>query len=401
MRARAIARLGAFPLLLTVFAVNVWQGTSRELFNATFSGYKGNQTNNSSAASCSNTSVVSNLPLFSKISQDGILPPYAGNKFGLYTYIMIAPLYRLAFCAVPKTMSTVLYASFCFLNYPATFMSNNRSISHEFWNKRFCDYKDHKNDYEFIKYERGQEGARKMAIQFGKFLAGANVPDEFREMIYNEMLKGTTPHSTYMSPMRSEVEKQLCSDPNLMEHFLQIYFYDFVELGFLRLVVAVLVIVFVADVWPDAHRELFSSISFTYDPDKGNLTHVRTGDACSRSSILSNDDTFDENERCFGCKGNLSCFVEKIHRSLITFDKEQEPESAAERRAIYHFAPQTWFCDFENHRNDFEIIHYKPGPDGAEKMAVQLDEVLANAKVPIAYRRTIHQEVLSKCTTSL
>ncbi|WKY08274.1 hypothetical protein Q1695_007631 [Nippostrongylus brasiliensis] len=333
MRARAIARLGAFPLLLTVFAVNVWQGTSRELFNATFSGYKGNRTNNSSAVSCSNTSVVSDLPLFSKIPRDGILPPYAGNKFGLYTYIMIAPLYRLAFCAVPKTMSTVLYASFCFLNYPATFMSNNRSISHEFWNKSlcesgpyhrksftemkkaigeggtavtvirhpvdrflsgylfichrdemfseaercygcrlnltcfmenlhqdliehsingtiknavsrrtiyhfapqtwFCDYKDHKNDYEFIKYERGQEGARKMAIQFGKFLAGANVPDEFREMIYDEMLKGTTPHSTYMSPMRSEVEKQLCSDPNLMEHILQIYFYDFVELGFL------------------------------------------------------------------------------------------------------------------------------------------------------------------------
>ncbi|WKY08272.1 hypothetical protein Q1695_007630 [Nippostrongylus brasiliensis] len=223
---------------------------------------------------------------------------------------------------------------------------------------------------------------------------------------------------------------------------------------FRRLVVAVLVIVFVADVWPDAHRELFSSISFTYDPDKGNLTHVRTGDACSRSSILSklvllssfshpdilppyksvryanwiaplyglafcgvpksmstllyaafcflnyptSDDTFDENERCFGCKGNLSCFVEKIHRSLITFDKEQEPESAAERRAIYHFAPQTWFCDFEHHRNDFEIIHYKPGPDGAEKMAVQLDEVLANAKVPIAYRRTIHQEVLKGTT---
>ncbi|VDL86212.1 unnamed protein product [Nippostrongylus brasiliensis] len=199
-------------------------------------------TNNSNAATCSKTSVVSNLPLFSKISQDGILPPYAGNKFGLYTYIMIAPLYRLAFCAVPKTMSTVLYASFCFLNYPATFLSNNRNISHEFWNKRFCDYKDYKNDYEFIKYERGQEGARKMAIQFGKFLAGANVPDEFREMIYEEMLS-----SGQIGPSSGMRAPAL----------------------FRRLVVAVLVIVFVADVWPDAHRELFSSISFTYDPDKG------------------------------------------------------------------------------------------------------------------------------------
>ncbi|WKY08273.1 hypothetical protein Q1695_007630 [Nippostrongylus brasiliensis] len=291
MRAPALFRRLVVAVLVIVFVADVWPDAHRELFSSisfTYDPDKGNLTHVRTGDACSRSSILSKLVLLSSFSHPDILPPYKSVRYANW----IAPLYGLAFCGVPKSMSTLLYAAFCFLNYPTRFMSANKTISTEFWNKSLCD-----NDLN----ERNS---------------------------YDDAMKAIGKNATILSIIRHPLDR-----------FLSGYLY-----------------------------------------------------------ICHYDDTFDENERCFGCKGNLSCFVEKIHRSLITFDKEQEPESAAERRAIYHFAPQTWFCDFEHHRNDFEIIHYKPGPDGAEKMAVQLDEVLANAKVPIAYRRTIHQEVLKGTT---
>lgn len=116
---------------------------------------------------------------------------------------------------------------------------------------RYCDFKDHKNDYILIRYKSGKNGTREVADEFDKVFRYAQIPKKQRAYIHSEMMSksrskwllktfkvknrtlgGTTPHSTSRSPTREAAEKELRSDDDLMRLIMQMYYYDFVEFGF-------------------------------------------------------------------------------------------------------------------------------------------------------------------------
>ncbi|VDO84033.1 unnamed protein product [Heligmosomoides polygyrus] len=47
--------------------------------------------------------------------------------------------------------------------------------------------------------------------------------------------------------------------------------------------------------------------------------------------------------RCFGCGGDMRCFIEKMHRILIEFSHKTIRRTRMLRYYVLHFAPQTWF----------------------------------------------------------
>ncbi|KAK5970744.1 hypothetical protein GCK32_020242, partial [Trichostrongylus colubriformis] len=96
----------------------------------------------------------------------------------------------------------------------------------------FCDFKNHKNDYILIKQHMGPNGPRRIAEEYDAVLKRANVPSDLRQIIHSELLKGKTKHSTNGSSGKINARQQLLADSYLMEHVMQMYYYDFIEFGF-------------------------------------------------------------------------------------------------------------------------------------------------------------------------
>lgn len=58
------------------------------------------------------------------------------------SHYRIAPHYSLSACTIEKAMSTILQNIFCYLYHPVGFVTNNRTISSDFWGTKYCSPKD-------------------------------------------------------------------------------------------------------------------------------------------------------------------------------------------------------------------------------------------------------------------
>ncbi|WKY07249.1 hypothetical protein Q1695_007018 [Nippostrongylus brasiliensis] len=106
-------------------------------------------------------------------------------------------------------------------------------------------------------------------------------------------------------------------------------------------------------------------------------------------------DFLNESERCFGCFDDLRCFLDAVYRLLV--DYQAGKIAKLTRMAEYyvtHFAPQTWYCDFEHHKNDYTFIVYHGGVNGTEQTAAEFDQMYASSNVPKEQRDYIRSEML-------
>uniref|UniRef100_A0A8L8KEJ2 Sulfotransfer_1 domain-containing protein n=1 Tax=Heligmosomoides polygyrus TaxID=6339 RepID=A0A8L8KEJ2_HELPZ len=105
---------------------------------------------------------------------------------------------------------------------------------------------------------------------------------------------------------------------------------------------------------------------------------------------------FNEEERCFGCKYDMGCFLEKLqtlflHNVRMTVDWK----NPIYQHYLRHFAPQTWYCEFKKHKSKYVFVHYNNGPNGTEGIADDFDKIFEQAQIPRDIRSTIHREMMS------
>ncbi|XGW12330.1 hypothetical protein V3C99_013215, partial [Haemonchus contortus] len=103
-------------------------------------------------------------------------------------------------------------------------------------------------------------------------------------------------------------------------------------------------------------------------------------------------------ERCFGCKYDMRCFVEKMYKTLLGYYDGSIKKSRMVKYYVRHFAPQTWYCEFDKHKSDYILINYHTGINGTRKIADDFEKVYEQAQVPANYRATIHSEMLKGTT---
>ncbi|KHJ96997.1 hypothetical protein OESDEN_03030, partial [Oesophagostomum dentatum] len=96
-----------------------------------------------------------------------------------------------------------------------------------------------------------------------------------------------------------------------------------------------------------------------------------------------------EKSRCFGCNGNMGCFIKKLYTLLALTEKNKSLEYDYE---VAHFAPQTWYCNFKNSFDNYIIIMYEEGDN--VKLAGMLDNVFKRAGVSGELRTVISEELL-------
>lgn len=108
---------------------------------------------------------------------------------------------------------------------------------------------------------------------------------------------------------------------------------------------------------------------------------------------------FNEEERCFGCKYDMGCFLEKLqtlflHNVRMTVDWK----NPIYQHYLRHFAPQTWYCEFKKHKSKYVFVHYNNGPNGTEGIADDFDKIFEQAQIPRDIRSTIHREMMKGAT---
>lgn len=103
-------------------------------------------------------------------------------------------------------------------------------------------------------------------------------------------------------------------------------------------------------------------------------------------------------ERCFGCKDDMRCFIETLHKVLVEFYNGTIERTRMVLYLVRHFAPQTWYCDFKDHKNDYILIRYKSGKNGTREVADEFDKVFRYAQIPKKQRAYIHSEMMRGTT---
>lgn len=103
-------------------------------------------------------------------------------------------------------------------------------------------------------------------------------------------------------------------------------------------------------------------------------------------------------ERCFGCGGDMRCFIEKMHRILIEFSHKTIRRTRMLRYYVLHFAPQTWYCEFSHHKKDYILINHSGGPNGTREIADGFDRVFRYARISKRHRDYIHKEMMKGTT---
>ncbi|KHJ84678.1 hypothetical protein OESDEN_15605, partial [Oesophagostomum dentatum] len=98
-----------------------------------------------------------------------------------------------------------------------------------------------------------------------------------------------------------------------------------------------------------------------------------------------------EKSRCFGCNGNMGCFIKKLYTLLALSERNKSLEYDYE---VAHFAPQTWYCNFKNRFDNYIIIMYEEGDN--VKLAGLLDNVFERAGVSGELRGVINEELLGE-----
>ncbi|KAK5965004.1 hypothetical protein GCK32_008257, partial [Trichostrongylus colubriformis] len=98
-----------------------------------------------------------------------------------------------------------------------------------------------------------------------------------------------------------------------------------------------------------------------------------------------------EPSMCYSCNGNMECFVSALAKQMDEFYSKGTTRHSYE---LYHFAPQTWYCDFASHLEKYIILKYESGAQGIARMANKFDSIFRRAGVPKIIRKEIHKELL-------
>ncbi|KAK6037834.1 hypothetical protein COOONC_24661 [Cooperia oncophora] len=112
-------------------------------------------------------------------------------------------------------------------------------------------------------------------------------------------------------------------------------------------------------------------------------------------------------ERCFGCRDDMKCFVDRLHALFIQYyDGVKSADYEKARFNDYyvrHFAPQTWPLRTQHCPNTvlYIIVDYGSGPDRTQKVANDFQKVFRRAQVPDHHLQIIYTEMMSKCSLNL
>ena len=109
--------------------------------------------------------------------------------------------------------------------------------------------------------------------------------------------------------------------------------------------------------------------------------------------------------QCYGCEGNVTCFVEKQYARMMNYVSGQ---SRAVGYEDIHFNPQSWsahppllypvfpfrYCSFRHRLSAFQIVKYRTGEDGLLMIGEILD-VLRRAGVEKRHLGVIKKDITS------
>uniref|UniRef100_A0A7I4Y7W8 Carbohydrate sulfotransferase n=1 Tax=Haemonchus contortus TaxID=6289 RepID=A0A7I4Y7W8_HAECO len=111
-----------------------------------------------------------------------------------------------------------------------------------------------------------------------------------------------------------------------------------------------------------------------------------------------------EENRCFGCQKDVHCFVDALHNVFMEYynnrSKNGRDPEAARMNDFYvrHFAPQTWYCELKEHRNEYIILNYHTGPNSTRSIAEDYYKLFERAGVPKKHLKTIYSEMMKGTT---
>ncbi|VDL80108.1 unnamed protein product [Nippostrongylus brasiliensis] len=161
--------------------------------------------------------------------KSSLMPPF----YSFSEKFLISPRYKISQCLIEKVISTITEAIFCYIDNPVEFEANNRTISTESYEIRFCEERHQRSsalaardavgrdriefalvrdpidrflsgfvdkcikycnfgnnypDYFILKYEHGAEGVAQVAEKFREIFKKAQLPEHMRQKIYDEMM---------------------------------------------------------------------------------------------------------------------------------------------------------------------------------------------------------------------
>ncbi|KAK6052092.1 hypothetical protein COOONC_10403 [Cooperia oncophora] len=99
--------------------------------------------------------------------------------------------------------------------------------------------------------------------------------------------------------------------------------------------------------------------------------------------------------RCYSCNGDMGCFVSALADDMDKMYKRGTYEYSYE---LHHFAPQTWYCDFNNHLEEFIIIKYETGRQGILNMAYKFDSIFLWLEFPKKFGKKSAKNYLAEQT---
>ncbi|EYB90096.1 hypothetical protein Y032_0223g2653 [Ancylostoma ceylanicum] len=99
-------------------------------------------------------------------------------------------------------------------------------------------------------------------------------------------------------------------------------------------------------------------------------------------------------EKCFGCRGSMMCFLKTLKEKLMAFHNNAQSVFGQDIYYMRHFAPTTWYCDLEKSFNLMHVIRYDMRE--REKLVSDFNSVLHRARVPFIQRNYISRELLKK-----
>ncbi|VDM77488.1 unnamed protein product [Strongylus vulgaris] len=191
--------------------------------------------------------------------------------------ILVSPAYNLATCQIENIATELREALFCYLNSDLQSFVDNETMSttseelrlcndefssidldevFDFYGSqlslftqirhpidrfitsyakfclKYCNFKNHKDDYIFLNYHIGLNDTVRTANDLDKVLEHVRVPADIRTVIRNETLEVMSRYSLEYFDLRMKAQEKLLSDGDLLKLFMQIYYHDFVEFGF-------------------------------------------------------------------------------------------------------------------------------------------------------------------------
>ncbi|CAD5232345.1 unnamed protein product [Bursaphelenchus xylophilus] len=106
-----------------------------------------------------------------------------------------------------------------------------------------------------------------------------------------------------------------------------------------------------------------------------------------RDSIL-----YGGGELCYGCGEDLECFLKEQYKRAMLYTKGGMTLLSYEDQ---HTFPQNWFCDFEHHLSDYNVIKHTSNRKGKEAFHKWFRIMLTARKVPQEKIDFIYKHILT------